>query len=478
MGCATFSANVSNTNNQDFHDFETITSTVTVNTAGNSLWKVMVTTDIIHPFPGDLNITLTSPAGTRVSLSTHNGLHLQDFHGTIWRDDAGESNPPGPVTLASFAGNPVLTAVAPEEPLGAFLGEDANGVWTLNVEDTDTGDDTGTLENWGLSVVALNDFWDSVQSTFTDSTVRGIPDNGTPVNIPFTMPELYASLSELELVTDLPHAESDDLVIELVPPTGVTITIASHDGGPSKNVIFGTHWLDNAGATNPPGAVTDSTFVTETLASPLAPQEPLSAATDYLPGGQWHLRVQDTDNNGKVGTLNSFTLNTASLICRPSLSASILPAIPRAAGAADPIGVHGQEQWCDDDGAHGADRHLAHQRQLPLRRRDRLGVRRGGGGRDGRHAIVQPGRPAVLERAPNRYGPARLAGGADTAEQRDPDGDDPRRPYPSSYKPEPERGRRFGQPGAVGRGGPAALSHWRRCGRRQRRRERRRPGRV
>ena len=88
-------------------------------------------------------------------------------------------------------------------------------------------------------------------------------------------------------------------------------------------MFFGTHWLDKAGAGNDPGAVTDSDFISGTVETPLAPQEPLSAATDYLPGGQWHLRVQDTENNGQVGTLNSFALTATSYICRPVLEVSV-----------------------------------------------------------------------------------------------------------------------------------------------------------
>ena len=46
------------------------------------------------------------------------------------------------------------TTLVPEEALGAFIGEDPNGVWTLTIADQTTGDG-GSLANWSLDVVTL-----------------------------------------------------------------------------------------------------------------------------------------------------------------------------------------------------------------------------------------------------------------------------------------------------------------------------------
>ena len=96
-------------------DGGTLTTTLSVAGSDPYLLDVDLRTDIVHPFPQDLDITLTSPAGTVVTITTDNGSGAADaFNGTVWDDDAGDFNPPGPVTDAVFAPSVV------ETPLGAF----------------------------------------------------------------------------------------------------------------------------------------------------------------------------------------------------------------------------------------------------------------------------------------------------------------------------------------------------------------------
>src|SRR3954447_5383625 len=44
--------------------------------------------------------------------------------------------------------------LAPEEALGAFIGENPNGTWTLTVSD-DGISGVGTLQSWGLQIESL-----------------------------------------------------------------------------------------------------------------------------------------------------------------------------------------------------------------------------------------------------------------------------------------------------------------------------------
>src|SRR5690606_33062214 len=53
-------------------DVAVFTSAIVVNGAGAYLWDVDVTTFLRHTFPGDLDVTLMSPAGTVVTLTTDN----------------------------------------------------------------------------------------------------------------------------------------------------------------------------------------------------------------------------------------------------------------------------------------------------------------------------------------------------------------------------------------------------------------------
>jgi uncharacterized repeat protein (TIGR01451 family) len=111
------------------------------------LCDLNLTTGITHTFASDLDITLTSPGGTTVVISTDNGGSNDDvFNGTVWDDSALE-----PATDFTYANNVTAASLVVEGALGAFIGEDPNGTWTLDVAD-DAGGDTGVLNNWTLDV--------------------------------------------------------------------------------------------------------------------------------------------------------------------------------------------------------------------------------------------------------------------------------------------------------------------------------------
>ena len=109
-----------------------VSSTITVSGAGPSLWDVDLTTFIVHTFAADLDITLTSPQGTVVTLTTDNGAGNDNiFNGTVWDDQA---NPGGQVPYVTNSGvatdHPYVNlttaaSLVPEEALAAFNGENA-----------------------------------------------------------------------------------------------------------------------------------------------------------------------------------------------------------------------------------------------------------------------------------------------------------------------------------------------------------------
>ena len=79
-----------------------VTSTITASGADPALYDFDVMTAITHTFPADLDITLTSPTGIVVTLTTDNGGDNADvFNGTLWDDQA---NPGGQVPYTSNAG--------------------------------------------------------------------------------------------------------------------------------------------------------------------------------------------------------------------------------------------------------------------------------------------------------------------------------------------------------------------------------------
>jgi uncharacterized repeat protein (TIGR01451 family) len=133
-----------------------VTSTLVVSGAGTYIHDVDLTTFITHTFASDLDITLLSPGGTVVTLTTDNGGGNDNvFNGTIWDDDADPdgqvpyTSNDGLVTDSTYANNVLESPLVPEEAMGAFIGEDPNGTWTITISD-DLGGDSGSLNSWTL----------------------------------------------------------------------------------------------------------------------------------------------------------------------------------------------------------------------------------------------------------------------------------------------------------------------------------------
>ena len=157
------------------------TSTINVSGAGTNLRDVDVLTNLTHTFAADIDMTVTSPAGTVVTLTTDNGAGNDNvFDGTRWDDRA---NPAGQVPYVTNQGlatdHPYvnLTPVpemAPEEPLAAFNGENPNGTWTLTISD-DLAGDGGTLNGWSLDLSTVVGALATAEAPATEGTDVAIP---------------------------------------------------------------------------------------------------------------------------------------------------------------------------------------------------------------------------------------------------------------------------------------------------------------
>lgn len=136
--------------NQPIPDFPSLglVSNIVVSGADTFLIDVDVTTGILHPFPADIAVYLTSPAGTTVTLTSFNGGNRDNvFAGTVWDDSA-----PFFATDFAYAPNVVAPLLCPDGALSAFVGEDPNGVWTLRVRDFLAGE-VGVLQAWALGTL-------------------------------------------------------------------------------------------------------------------------------------------------------------------------------------------------------------------------------------------------------------------------------------------------------------------------------------
>src|SRR5690606_12654579 len=182
-GCTTVTPNFANTTPLAIPTGPAVvTSTITVTGAATYLLDLDLNAQLAHTFANDLDVTLTSPAGTVVTLTTDNGAGNDNvFDGTVWNDSA---NPAGQVpyvtnngmvTDHAYVNLATATPLVPEEAFGAFIGEDPNGTWTLTISD-DLAGDGGNLASWSLDITTLpNAPIITTVPTATQATPTAIP---------------------------------------------------------------------------------------------------------------------------------------------------------------------------------------------------------------------------------------------------------------------------------------------------------------
>lgn len=122
------------------------TSDIMINDIGKITDLNIRNLDITHTWIGDLTISLTSPEGTQVIVydqGCNPAVRIQDIH-TSFDDEPSLQGLPCP-PLDS------LYSIAPTNPLSAFDGEEAQGMWTLTITDN-VGGDGGDLHDWALEI--------------------------------------------------------------------------------------------------------------------------------------------------------------------------------------------------------------------------------------------------------------------------------------------------------------------------------------
>ena len=140
---------------QDIPDLGTADSGVLVQGMNLPLARVKVSLYITHTYDQDLRLSLISPDGTEVLLSSSNGQFGQNYgvdcdDTTTFSDDASNS--------IDSAYAPFLGTFIPEQPLASFNGKSGdavNGVWLLRAEDQ-AAEDTGTIQCWSLELSPIS----------------------------------------------------------------------------------------------------------------------------------------------------------------------------------------------------------------------------------------------------------------------------------------------------------------------------------
>src|SRR4029079_13059453 len=181
--------------------------------------------------------------------------------------------------------------LAPEEALGAFKGENPNGLWVLKVID-DGGLDTGAVNSWTLHLRTARALQTASFVKASTAAPTAIPDNtATGVVSTIGIAGARRYLTHLALATNIVHTFASDLDVTLTSPQGRVATLTTDNGVDRDNVFTGTTWHDRADPASPipytgnPGQVGDHAYTTLVTATPLVPEEPFSVFDGENPNG-------------------------------------------------------------------------------------------------------------------------------------------------------------------------------------------------
>lgn len=313
----------------------TVTSRLDVTSGGPYLYDVNVTTWLRHSRSSDLVVTLRSPAGTVVTLTSNNGAAYDDvFNGTFWNDSADPGNePPFPgdtfigsqlATDGWYANGLVSTPLVPEEALGAFYGENPTGAWVLTVADGNSYDG-GSLDAWSLDIATLPAPPSDTYTYLASNDVPKMVPDGSSSTITSTLlvSGVGDQLGSLKLFTNISHDLAEDLDVTLRSPRGTVVTITTdNEGNGRPNAFEGTWWDDKADPDSQvplpvlPHVVTDFTYGwTYSPVTPLVVEEALSAFRGEDPNGVWVLTVSDDYPSYKDGVLRAWGLGLMTVAC-------------------------------------------------------------------------------------------------------------------------------------------------------------------
>tara|TARA_R110000782_G_scaffold45706_5_gene101288 strand:+ start:8693 stop:9394 length:702 start_codon:yes stop_codon:yes gene_type:complete len=172
------------------------------NASGLSVTQVRLDLVATHPWVGDLRVVLTAPSGAMVVLLDRPGMPSVGFPGpfgcggdnidaTFIDSATADAESTCSTTLVPVLSDPLR----PLEPLAAFEGGAAEGVWTLTVADLSVAD-AGTL----------------VSVCLTLSTAPACPAD---------LAEPFGSLNFFDLAAFLSLFQTGDPAADLAAPTGV-----------------------------------------------------------------------------------------------------------------------------------------------------------------------------------------------------------------------------------------------------------------
>ena len=258
---------------------------------------VNVRFDLAHTFDSDLRISLISPAGTEVLLVNRRGGEGDNFTNTLMDDEA--------VNAIAAGVAPFNAGYRPEQGLGFFDGQRANGIWTLRINDT-TALNSGRLNGWSLEFTFQNNIFGPFESNDTIASARPLSEfTGT------------GSASRTAFLGDGGFGGLDRDIYSFVANPGTTLTAdvapALSAGGAGLNSLL--RLFDSAG--------------NEILIS--NPGDSLSSRFGgfvFAAGGTYYIAVSEASNAAyNPGAVNDGTGVTAATTGTYTLSLTLSPGV-------------------------------------------------------------------------------------------------------------------------------------------------------
>jgi subtilisin-like proprotein convertase family protein len=180
-----------------------------------SIKALRVVLDIEHPFIGDLKVTLTSPAGTAVTLHNRAGGNANNIKQT-------------------YEGKVV----------SGFAGQSVEGDWKLSVQDF-APRDSGHLKSWALEV-------DCDQGDYSEIF---IPEGSDLWLMSEQVCKQPGIIEDVHVHVHIQHPFINDIVAKLKSPDGEEFMLHNRQGGSADNIdkIYGMEVLGGLKGKNTAG---------------------------------------------------------------------------------------------------------------------------------------------------------------------------------------------------------------------------------
>ncbi len=224
-------------------DLQTRSSKIQIDSLAN-VGDLRVRVDIKHTWRGDVRLTLVSPSGTRVILKQTSNDSSDDIVGT-------------------YGGN-----LQSAQPLTAFEGEPARGLWTLEAFDAFSAD-TGRIAAWALAICDARACASANATDLPKNVAFGAPATSIvslPAGPPIDRLRVSVDVSAFQVSTGTPSGVTV-LKLELQSPSGTRIMLFDGNAPLSTTRLVGTYGVD------------------------LVPLQTLQAFTGQSPVGNWQLIV-------------------------------------------------------------------------------------------------------------------------------------------------------------------------------------------